>query len=136
MPDTEYDDYTPEHPELIPGNRAQAESWVAAAVAVGIRHCDTPTFLKAWWAFAWLNPGFHPDDYRQWDELHHAQELTIEAFRRNKSGEIRDDELYAAEATHNAVWLELCRNREAPVDDDNQRIVAHINEGQRNAPDG
>jgi hypothetical protein len=108
MNDQEYDNYIPEHPELIPPNRTEALKWVADALALGIQQCDKLTFLKAWWAFAWLNPGFHPDDFRQWGELPHAQEFTTEAFRRNKAGDIDDDVLYAADATHNAVWLGRC----------------------------
>jgi len=115
MNEQEYSDgYTAEHPELIPGNRAEANIRIAAAVAAGVRECDTRTFLKAWWAFAWLNPGFHPDDFRESDELPFAGELTAEAFRRNHAGEIGDDVLYASEATHNAVWLELSGNPPAP----------------------
>ena len=54
-----------------------------------------------------------PDDHRQWPELPLARQMTIEAFRRNEAGEIDGDLLYPAEATHNAVWLERCRNHEA-----------------------
>jgi hypothetical protein len=105
MNNAEYDDYLPNHPELIPTNRTEALQRVTDALSAGIQKCDKLTFLKAWWAFAWLNPGFHPDDCLEWSELPHAKELTNEAFSRNKAGEIDDDVLYAAEATHNAVWL-------------------------------
>jgi hypothetical protein len=114
MPDQEYTDgYQQEHPELIPGNRTEAHLWISAAIVAGIEKCDTQTFLKAWWAFAWLNPGFHPDDYRQSD-LPNAQEFTEEAFRRAAANEIEDDVVYACEATHNAVWLERCGSPYAP----------------------
>ncbi|GAA5119357.1 hypothetical protein JIN84_21785 [Luteolibacter yonseiensis] len=105
MNDQEYDDHIPEHPELIPGNRAEAHLCVSAAVIVGVRICDTHTFLKAWWAIAWLYPGFHPDDYRQSEDVPYSKEFTEEAFRRAEIGEIKDDVLYAAEAAHHAVWL-------------------------------
>lgn len=115
MDDQEYSDgYHAEHPELIPGNRTEAHLWISAAVVAGIGKCNTQTFLKAWWAFAWMNPGFHPDDYRQSDDIPYAKELTVEAFRRAGTGEIEDDVLYAAEATHNAVWLERCGSPYAP----------------------
>jgi len=115
MSDTEYTDgYQQEHPELIPGNRTEAHLWISAAVIAGIGKCDTQTFLKAWWAFAWMNSGFHPDDYRQCDDIPYAKEFTVEAFRRAETGEIEDDVLYAAEATHNAVWLERCGSPHAP----------------------
>ena len=114
MNNPEYDEgYEAQHPELIPASAAEANNRVAAAVTAGIGQCDTQTFLQAWWAFAWLHPGFHPDDHRQWNHIPLAQEMTVEAFRRNKAGEIADDVLYAAEATHNAVWLERCRGHEA-----------------------
>jgi hypothetical protein len=114
MNDQEYSDgYAAEHPELIPGNGAEANIWIEAALAAGVPECDTQTFLKAWWAFAWLHPGFHPDDFRQSEEHPYAQELTAEAFHRNHTGEIGDDVLYASEAAHNAVWLEIRRNQHA-----------------------
>lgn len=111
MNNAEYEDYLPDHPELIPSNRTEALQLVTHALSTGIQKCDKLTFLKAWWAFAWLNPGFHPDDCFQRSEIPLAKELTNEAFRRYEVGEIDDDVLYAAEATHNAVWLargEIC----------------------------
>jgi hypothetical protein len=115
MEQQEYTDgYQPQHPELIPGNRTEAHLWITAAVVAGVRKCDTMTFLKAWWAFAWLNPGFHPDDFHDLKDLPHATELTAEAFRRAEAGEIQDDTLYATEATHNAVWLERNGSPYAP----------------------
>lgn len=114
MNDREYDDYIPEHPELIPGNRTEAHLWISAALTAGIDTCDTLTFLKAWWATAWLYPGFHPDDYRDNEEVPNVKEFTEEAFRRADTGEIEDDVLYAAEASHNAVWLERIGSPHAP----------------------
>ena len=115
--DQEYtESYTAEHPELIPGNQTDAEKWIADAMTAGIRDCDTQTFLKAWWAFAWLNPGFHPDDCHEWPDLPYSEEFTTEAIRRAESGEIDgDSEYYAAEATHNAVWLERIGSPNAPT---------------------
>ena len=117
MQKSEYTDgYQPEHPELIPDNPDQARAWIQSAIQVGITVCDTQTFLRAWWAFAWLNPGFHPDDSDEWPDLLHAQELTKEAIRRTETGEIDgDSEFYAAEATHNAVWLERIGSPNSPT---------------------
>lgn len=117
MYEGEYTDgYQPEHPELIPENPEQARTWMQTAIEAGISVCDTQTFLRAWWAFAWLNPGFHPDDCDEWAELPHAKELTSEAIRRTEAEEINDDsEFYAAEATHNAVWLERIESPNAPT---------------------
>jgi hypothetical protein len=116
MTDSEYTDgYQPEHPELIPENPEQARTWVQTAIDTGISTCDTQTFLRAWWAFAWLNPGFHPDDCGERSELPHAKKLTEEAIRRAEAGEIDDDsQFYAAEASHNSVWLERIGSPNAP----------------------
>lgn len=114
MTEEEYDDYIPDHPDLIPGNRTEAHLWISAAVIAGIKVCDTRTFLKGWWALAWLYPGFHPDDYRQSDDVPHAKKFTEEAFRRASDGEIEDDFLYPTEASHNAVWLERIGSPHAP----------------------
>lgn len=117
MNEYEYaDGYQQEHPELIPENPEQAHVWMQTAIDAGITTCDTLTFLRAWWAFAWLNPGFHPDDYEQWGHLAYSQEFTKEAIRRVATREIDgDSEFYAAEATHNAVWLERIGNPNAPT---------------------
>ncbi len=113
MNDQEYaDGHEAQHPELIPPDAAEANRRVAAAVAAGIRQCDTWAFLQAWWSLAWLHPAFHPDDHHQWTELPLAQEMAIEAFRRHEAGDIDDDLLYPAEATHNAVWLARRPNHE------------------------
>jgi hypothetical protein len=106
MSDQEYKDgYEAEHPELIPGNRTEAHLRVSVALSESLEKCSKETFLRGWWAFCWLNPGFHPDDFRQWDDAN-GQHFATEAFRRCEAGEIEDDLVYAAEATHNAVWLE------------------------------
>lgn len=116
MKNGEYSDwYKPEHPKLIPESPDQARAWMQTAIEAGITACDTQTFLRAWWSFAWLNPGFHPDDCNEWTDLPHAQELTNEAIRRAEVGEIDGDtEFYAAEATHNAVWLERIGSPNSP----------------------
>lgn len=115
MCDNEYSDgYQQEHPELIPTSKSDAETRLAASLKAGLRNCDTQTFLRGWWAFSWLNPGFHPDDYRQWSDLSNAQEFAEEAFRRSEAGEIDDGLLYAAEAVHNAVWLERIARHNQP----------------------
>lgn len=115
MPEQEYDDYTPEHPDLIPKDGTEAHEWIQAAVSERIAVCDTQTFLRAWWAFAWINPGFHPDDYENFIDLPLSKELTEEAIRRVENDEINGDgEFYAAEAAHNAVWLEHIESPNAP----------------------
>lgn len=108
--------YRPELPDLIPKNSDQAHAWMETAIGAGITVCDTQTFLRAWWAFAWLNTGFHPDDKEEWTNLPRLQELTNEAIRRTETGEIDgDSEFYAAEATHNAVWLESIGSPYSPT---------------------
>lgn len=114
MNDQEYDESVLAHPELIPGNRTEAHLRVSAAVIAGVATCDKPTFLKAWWAIAWLYPGFHPDDGPASCDLPHAKEFTEEAFRRAAAGEIDDDLFHAAEASHNAIWLARIGSPQGP----------------------
>jgi hypothetical protein len=117
MNEGEYTDgYQPEHPELIPENTEQADTWIKTALDGGLASCSKETFLRAWWAFSWLNPGFHPDDCDEWTELPNANELTNEAIRRAELGEIDgDSEFYATEAAHNAVWLARIGSPNAPT---------------------
>lgn len=117
MNEDEYSDgYHQARPELIPENPEQARTRVQTAIDAGLTNCDTLTFLRAWWAFAWLNPGFHPDDHEQWGHLAYSPEFTKEAIRRVETGEIDgDSEFYAAEATHNAVWLARIGSPNAPT---------------------
>lgn len=106
MAESEYDNYTPQHPELIPTSLPEARQWVENAIKAGISTCNKETFLKAWWAFSWINPEFHPDDYLNFGHIPFSKKLTEEALRRVNKGEIDGDgEFYAAEAAHNAVWL-------------------------------
>lgn len=108
MEATEYDDYTPEHPELIPSGEPQAQNRLNALLAVApVSGADQRTFLEGWWALAWLFPGLHPDDHEDWDEdLAQYGPLAEEAFARAARGEITDSQLYPSEATHNRVWIE------------------------------
>lgn len=102
----EYDDYTPKNPDLIPSDLENASNRVESMIAAGIEKCSKEEFLKGWWALHWLNPGLHPDDYDDWEDLV-WRAMAYEAFRRAAASELEDEELYAAEATHNRVWVEM-----------------------------
>jgi hypothetical protein len=104
-----------EYPELIPGNRTEAHLWVSAAIAEGLGTCSKETFVKGWWAFCWLNPEFHPDDFRQW-ETPEANDFATEAFRRHEAGEIEQHLLHPVEASDSAAWLQRRNDSHAPAD--------------------
>lgn len=108
MATAEYDDYTPEFPDLIPSGEAEAESRLQALVAVDpVSGASAETFLEGWWALAWLNPGLHPDDMEDWDgEFALYRPIAEEAYARAERGEISDSQLYPAEASHNRIWIE------------------------------
>jgi hypothetical protein len=108
MNDSEYDDYTPEHPELIPADETEANASLLPLLDVqDLAAVDTRTFLRGWWALAWLFPCLHPDDSGEWSgDMACYRPLAHEAFRREREGLIDDGELYAAEAVHRRVWLE------------------------------
>jgi len=111
MNGSEYDDYVPRHPHLLPADQVEAETRLAKIENLGgerLAALDGDTFLRAWWALHWLHPGLHPDDTEEWqDEAVAWKPLAAEAFRRLETGEIGDSQYYAAEAVHNRVWHEM-----------------------------
>ena len=109
-PPREYDDYEPQHPDLIPSDEREAWGRLGIAIAEGVSVCSKDVFLKGWWALHWLNPGLHPDDCEDWGDPDWLA-LACEAFRRTEASELEESELYAAEAVHNRVWIE--RNKAA-----------------------
>jgi hypothetical protein len=60
------------------------------------------TFLKAWYALAYLFPGLHPDESDNPDGGWHPalRRFATEAWHRADKGELADDELYPS----NAAW--------------------------------
>ena len=106
--DSEYDDYTPQFPELIPSGEAVAQTRLnTLSGVIPVVDADTKTFLEGWWALAWLFPGLHPDDAEDWDgEFSIYRPLADEAFARAERGEISDSQLYPTEAAHNRIWVE------------------------------
>jgi hypothetical protein len=61
-----------------------------------IKSLDKEIFLEAWKAIAFLQPGLHPDEYRNpdggWPE--ELKPFAEEAFRRRERNEISDEVLY------------------------------------------
>ena len=111
MSRSEYDDYKPCYPHLLPSNQVEAKNRLAKVQSLdaeGLTTLDDSTFLLGWWALHWLHPALHPDDAEEWeDEAVAWRPLAAEAFRRLEMGEIGDSQYYAAEAVHNRVWREM-----------------------------
>jgi hypothetical protein len=132
---SEYENHTPTHPDLIPADEPEARLRFDAAVLHDLRECSKETFLRAWWALCWLNPGLHPDDFEEWQDAGWKQ-FAAEAFRRFEAGEINDSELYPAEASHNRIW----RERKAGITDSNvdpnRRVVIRTTGGIYISRDG
>ena len=84
--------------ELIPDDDDQANARVNAVTALsalGMALLGKQDFLRAWWAFFWLNPCLHPDDFEEWpDEVEDAKILGNEAYCRFKAHNLSDYEYY------------------------------------------
>ena len=133
---TEYENYTPTHPDLIPADEADASLRIDAAVLHALQECSKEMFLRGWWALCWLNPGLHPDDYEEWVDAGWKR-FAAEAFRRFEAGEIDDTELYTAEASHNRIWKERkARNPAPPTDPPDRRVVVRTAGGIYISRDG
>ena len=131
---TEYDGYTPEHPELIPTNEQDARDKLKTLTeSVDLALVDHTSFVIGWWALFWLFPGLHPDGWEDWDsEFHIYAPLANEAFRRCDAGKITDDQLYPAEATHNRIWREqqaIAKGQGSPVEPNDERVLIRNSEG-------
>jgi hypothetical protein len=111
MSGSEYDDYEPRYPHLLPSGQVEARKRLAEIECLDgerLATLDEGTFLRGWWAPHWLHPGLHPDDVGQWqNEAVVWKPLVAEAYRRFEVGEIADSQHYAAEAVHNRVWIEM-----------------------------
>jgi len=105
---TEYQNYTPENPALIPSSHAEAQTRLGRLLEIAdpSTASDEP-FLEGWWALFWLHPGLHPDDFEVWpDEFSPCAPWAEEAFRRYSAGRITDSQCYPSEASHRRIWLE------------------------------
>ena len=127
-------EYTPEHPELIPENEQDAHKRLEALAAVSdLTAADKVTFLRGWWALFWLHSGLHPDGWEEWrPEFHSHWPLVVEAFRRREAGQLADDELYPADATHDRLSREqraIAEGGGTPVEPGDQRVLIRNSEG-------
>lgn len=61
---------------------------------------DPIEFIKAWFAVAYVYPGFHPDDYDSPGCSLPKQFLLLakDAWRRNEAGELTDEMIYPSDA--------------------------------------
>lgn len=96
------DGYTPQYPELIPANEAEARERLDTLHVGSIQQIPKDTFLEVWWALFWLNPELNPDYFDEW-EIESWMLLAEEAFRRFEAGEISDQEMYPCEACYNRI---------------------------------
>jgi hypothetical protein len=136
----EYENYTPEHPELIPVSLADAQAKLGRVLAASnLSEVDLNVLKAGWWALFWIFPGLHPDGVDEWDaEFESYRPLAYEAFRRHEIGELDDSHLYPAEATHNRIWSEqraAAEGRGTPIEDDDQRVVIRDLQGNYLARD-
>jgi len=95
---------TYEHMALIPENLEIADSRLESVLAVSdLKSLSKDAFLLGWWALCYGYPGLHPDEADPDPDSGWESEwvsLADEAFRRADCGQLVDDELYPAEASH------------------------------------
>ena len=107
----------PLHPDLIPGDHAEAMQrfeevrTLDPAALAGLEKRD---LLLAWWSFCWLEAALHPDDAAVWpEEVADALPLAAEALRRYEAGEIEDGEYYPAEAVRHRILHERAKGSQS-----------------------
>jgi len=104
----EYQNYTHEHPDLIPASLAEANERITRLLGItDLAFASPKCFLEGWWSLFWVHPGLHPDDFAVWDdEFHSYVPWAVEAFRRVSLGAMTESLCYPAEAAHRRIFLE------------------------------
>jgi hypothetical protein len=87
----------------IPHSREAAERNLQRALAKGLAEISKIDFLKAYCSVAYLYPGFHPDDWEDWEGPAEIKPLLCEAWRRASEEELTDNELYPYQAVKAAI---------------------------------
>jgi hypothetical protein len=76
------------------------------ALTDSLERLPKPTFVRAWYAIAYLYPGLHPDGYESadsgWPRV--LRRFAAEAWRRADAGELTDEELYACDAQWSGLY--------------------------------
>jgi hypothetical protein len=85
---------------FAPNSRKQAAQALRTARVADLTLLPKPQFLTAWCAIAYLLPGLHPDGYESEDSgwPRSLKRFAAEAWRRLRSGELMDEELYPCDA--------------------------------------
>lgn len=104
---------------VIPDSHAEAEAIVDQLRGVSLLLVPKASFVRAWWAVAYLNPGLHPDGFDEdgsgW--LPELRPFAEEAWRRFELGDLTDEELYPADA----AWAALYDGMEKHTDEESDR---------------
>src|SRR6516164_3346028 len=87
------------HYIYIPPSKVVAERLVQSALGSAVRRIPKRNFLKAYCSLAYLYPGFHPDFIEEWEGPKDLMRIAREARRREKAGELTDNELYPYQAS-------------------------------------
>jgi len=87
----------------IPPSAATAEGHLRSALASKLETLSKQEFMKAYCSVAFLYPGFHPDDWEDWEGPAEIKPLLAEAWRRAEAGELTDNELYPYQASKAAI---------------------------------
>ncbi len=91
---------------LIPKSLFVAKERIRKVSAMAPESLNRDEFLKAWFAVAYVYPGFHPDNLDSPDCSLPKQFLPLskDAWRRNEAGELTDEMIYPSDA----AWAGIC----------------------------
>jgi hypothetical protein len=104
---------------VVPNSLRSAGQCLRKALVRPPVRLSNPDFMRAWSAVAYLFPGLHPDGYEEdgsgWPRV--LKPFAAEAWRRNESGALKDDEMYPS----NASWAGMFDRFESFTEEDRAR---------------
>lgn len=89
----------------IPTSETAARRHLDRALSGKLAELPKAVFMRAYCALAFLYPGFHPDEFEDWEGPAEAILMAKEAWRRAGTGELNDNELYPYQATKARIRL-------------------------------
>ena len=93
----------------IPNSVGSAIRDLHSTLNVPLETLPKATFVRAWCALSYAFPGLHPDGYAHPDSgwPPELMRYAAEAWRRNKAGEIDDEEMYCSDATWSGIYDQM-----------------------------
>ena len=94
---------------VIPSTLRGAGRELRRAFTAQLEQLPKPDFIRAWCAVAYIHPGLHPDGSDDgesgWPRV--LKRFAAEAWRRNNTGELLDEEMYPRDAAWSGIYDRL-----------------------------